>query len=173
MRTPTFCRWAALMIAGLAVLAGGCEPKGKVVVREGEPDLVMTDDPTLTRAKDKARETYMEFVNALTNPQPSYRDFAIKKGFVTPDDGLEHMWITDVVWENGEFRGVVNNEPVNTKEVSLGDTVTVRPDELSDWMYVDGRKLVGGYTIRVLFSQSSPEQQEAIKADMDVPPVDF
>jgi hypothetical protein len=40
-------------------------------------------------------------------------------------------------------------------------------------MYLDGRRLVGGYTVRVLFSQSSPEQQEALKADMDIPPVDF
>lgn len=173
MRAAYLCRSLALAIAALAVLVVGCEPKGNVVVREGEPDLVMTDDPALTRAKDRARETYMEFVNALTNPQPAYRDFAIKKGFATPDGGLEHMWISDVVWEHGEFRGTINNEPVNTQEVNLGDAVTVRPDELSDWMYVDGRKLMGGYTIRVLYKQSSPEQQESLKADMDIPPVDF
>jgi uncharacterized protein YegJ (DUF2314 family) len=168
-----------VVLGCLAVSIGalGCKPTeaGRTVVsREGEPDLVRSkDDPLLKRAVQKARATHQEFVAALTNPQPDFRDFAIKKGFERPGGGLEHMWITDVRWENGAFHGIVNNEPVDTQAVKLGDAVTVTPEELSDWMYLDGRQLMGGYTIRVLFSQASPAQQAELKADMDIPPVDF
>lgn len=169
---------SALALTALLLAALGCGSSGQsgtVVSREGEPDLVRSKsgDPLLERAMQKAKDTHLEFVAALNDPKPSYTGFGIKKGFPTPDGGREHMWISDVVWSGSEFRGVVNNEPVDTQAVRLGDEVTVRPDELSDWMYLDGRRLVGGYTVRVLFSQSSPEQQEALKADMDIPPVDF
>ena len=168
---------AVLGVAVVLAAALGCEPaktNPAVVSREGEPDLVRsTDDPVLARAVQKARDTHMEFASALTNPKPSYRDFAIKKGFAAPGGGLEHMWLAEVRFENGEYRGVINNEPVDTMAVKLGDVVSVKPEELSDWMYIDGRQLVGGYTIRVLFSQASPEQQAELKADMEIPAVDF
>jgi uncharacterized protein YegJ (DUF2314 family) len=42
-------------------------------------------------------------------------------------------------------------------------------------MYIDGKKLVGGYTVRVIHFQSSAEEQRKFTREtgMEVPPIDF
>jgi uncharacterized protein YegJ (DUF2314 family) len=57
----------------------------------------------------------------------------------------------------------------------MGDRVHVTPKELSDWMYIEDGVLKGGYTIRVLHYQSSPEEQkEFLKhVPFSIPPIDF
>jgi uncharacterized protein YegJ (DUF2314 family) len=58
------------------------------------------------------------------------------------------MWLTPVSFDGTTFHGTVNNEPEKVKTVRMGQKVTVAPSEISDWMYVENRKLVGGYTLR-------------------------
>ena len=182
MRRPRPCHIATLWLCAVATSAVCCDdgrpsPDAPVVVRrEGEPDLVRTkNDAAMDRARQKAQQTYAQLVAALANPKPEYSAFAVKKPFPAPGDGWEHIWINQLTWDGSAFHGVVDNEPVDTTAVKYGDHVTVRPDELSDWMYQDGRRLVGGYTIRVLHYRSSPEEQKAFteESGMEVPPVDF
>jgi uncharacterized protein YegJ (DUF2314 family) len=172
----------ALTLIPLVLL--GCNPPGEqadrdesgVVKREGQPDYIRTDeDPVVERAVAKARETYEQFITASEAGNPNYQGFAIKKGFATPEGGLEHIWVTFKGWDGEKFRGVIDNEPVDTQEVRLGDQVTVTPEELSDWMYLDGRTLVGGYTVRALHYSQPIEAQKAFEEQtgMVVPPVDF
>ena len=161
---------AALAIAGCTKSSdpGG----GNVVQREGEPDYFRGgfDQAVMDRAYAKARETHQEFVAALQDPKQTMEVFAIKKPF-----GKEHIWLNEVTWDGSKFSAVVNNEPVDTSEVKLGDRVEVSPDEISDWMYVEGGALKGGYTIRVLFDSTSPQEKvELLKQfGFSVPPIDF
>ena len=53
------------------------------------------------------------------------------------------------------FVGVVDNKPNNIPGLKVGARASVNPDEISDWSYVDHGKLVGGYTIRVLYAEMS------------------
>jgi uncharacterized protein YegJ (DUF2314 family) len=39
---------------------------------------------------------------------------------------------------------------VNIPNLKLDEPVSFSPSELSDWMYLEDGKIVGGYTIRVL-----------------------
>ena len=172
-----------VLIACLTALAfaPGCDKededrKSTVVKRDGEPDVVRAKhDETMKRAIQKARATHKSFIDALQNPKPGQRGFAVKKPFPTPGGGQEHIWVGQPKWDGTQFRGTINNEPLDTKAVTLGQTVTVMPHELSDWMYLDGKKLVGGYTIRVIHSQSTAEEQRKFTQEtgMEVPPVDF
>ena len=41
----------------------------------------------------------------------------------------------------------VDNEPQKIRGLKLGQLVLVNSNEISDWLYTDG-KLVGGYTVR-------------------------
>ena len=183
MRPPRARHILMLYFCGLAASAICCDDErksadapGVVVRREGEPDLVRTkNDAAMDRARQKAQQTHKELVTALSNPERDFSGFAVKKPFPTPEGSWEHIWITRLTWDGSAFHGVVDNEPVDTTAVKFGDRVTVRPDELSDWMYQDGKRLVGGYTIRVLHYRSSPEEQKAFteESGMEVPPVDF
>jgi uncharacterized protein YegJ (DUF2314 family) len=79
----------------------------------------------------------------------------IKEGAVT-----EHIWLSDVSYDNRVFHGLVGNDPLDLKKVSLGDKVTVAPDKISDWMIIDNGRLIGGYTVRLLQSRMSPAERE-------------
>lgn len=134
------------------------------------------DEQLMARAIQKARDTQGELVVALAANNPNFSGFAVKKPYPVPGSTEgEHIWINDVTWDGQAFTGVVNNEPVDTKAVTMGDRVTVAPHELTDWIYIDGNKVVGGYTLRVIHHQSSPEEQKAFveQTGLEVPPVDF
>lgn len=127
---------------------------------------VTQEDPSMNAAISKARQTIEEFDKALASNNPSYTDFAVKKRFVTADDGGEHMWIAGIVLVKGTYKGYVNNDAVSTTEIKYGDTVVVRKDEITDWMYLDNNVLRGGYTIRAVRNKLS--RDERIKMDNEM-----
>jgi uncharacterized protein YegJ (DUF2314 family) len=72
----------------------------------------------------------------------------------------EHVWISDVTFDGRVFHGKIDNDPVDIKTLRRGKEVTVQPKEVSDWMYVDHGRLVGGYTVRTLFHRLSADQKQ-------------
>jgi uncharacterized protein YegJ (DUF2314 family) len=179
MKLHVVSRLLLILLAACSFAVAGCGESmdgPEVVKREGEPDVIRSqNDQQLDRAVAKAKETYTQLVAALKDREPQHRGHAVKKPFATRSGDREHIWISDVSWDGDGFSGVINNEPVETQEVKLGDRVKVTPDELSDWMYIDGNRIVGGYTIRVLHYQQSPEDQKAFtdQTGLIVPPADF
>ena len=88
--------------------------------------------------------------------------FSVKMAF-TDGGGTEHIWLAPVTYDGTSFRGTVNNEPQIVRSVKMGQKVTVAPAQISDWMYVENRKLVGGQTLRVMRDALSPAE----RADFD------
>ncbi|MGV3721508.1 MAG: YegJ family protein [Actinomycetota bacterium] len=149
----------ALALA-LLVTASGC---GSLLGRANDGVvMVADDDPKMLAAIDKARATADTFIAALNAPKPTQSEFAVKLG-VKDGEKVEHMWLSPVRFEGGRFHGVINNDAELVRTVKLGDTVTAEKSEISDWMYVQDGKLVGGYTIRVLRDQMG----EAERKEMD------
>jgi len=70
------------------------------------------------------------------------------------------MWIKVLEENNGVFNGVVANEAEETREVKMDQKVSLNISEISDWKYIDGKKLVGGYTIRYFYERMSPKERE-------------
>lgn len=61
----------------------------------------------------------------------------VKKGFaaIHPQSGkptLEHMWVKVVAVKEGALIGQLDNDPVYCMDLAVGDTVTVRLDEIED-----------------------------------------
>lgn len=137
------------------------EQKEPVVKRAGEPDVfsVSSQDQEMDRAIITARTTIRLFLDALKAPKPNQSGFSIKKPY---KDGklVEHIWLTNVTFDGKMLHGVANNEPLDVKNVKLGDKATVLPEEISDWVYIEDGKLKGGYTIRVFYNHQSPEEKK-------------
>ncbi|QIH32705.1 DUF2314 domain-containing protein [Sphingobacterium sp. DR205] len=108
-----------------------------------------------------------EFIQAFQKPHEGYEGFALKLAFDTPDNSLEHIWVGNLSYLNGQFTGVVHNSPVSTKEVAIGDTVVVDKQKISDWMYLDKGVLRGGYTIRAMRDQLSETEKEEFNRSID------
>ena len=150
-------RWlATVAIVALAVIGCGKKQSADKVT------YVADDDPRMNAAMDKARSTVKTFTVALQSPKAGQISFAIKMGF-TDGGNTEHMWLTPVTFDGSKFTGTVNNQPEKVKSVKIGEKVTVAPDKISDWMYIDNRKLVGGETLRVLRATLTPAE----RADFD------
>jgi uncharacterized protein YegJ (DUF2314 family) len=132
-----------------------------VVRREGQPDMVRTrdDDQEIEKAMQTAAQNLNQFVEAFKAPKADQTGFSIRKRF-TEKGMVEHMWVIDLKYDGRNFSGRLNNEPVDVKNVKLGDIVTISPAEVSDWLYIQGGKLVGGYTVRVFHRRMSSEEKK-------------
>jgi uncharacterized protein YegJ (DUF2314 family) len=117
-------------------------------------------------AVKEARKTVKSFINALEHPGPGQQDFEVKKPFIQGSE-VEHIWLSDVRFINHHFEGRIDNRPRKITGVKLGQIVSVEPKDISDWLYIDNGKLVGGYTVRVHYSELSPEQKQVFDRQAD------
>jgi uncharacterized protein YegJ (DUF2314 family) len=120
---------------------------------------VPKDHIAMRRAVIEARKTVGEFIAALKHPAPGQQDFEVKKRFIQSGQ-VEHIWLSDVQSVGNRFQGRVDNQPRKIQGLKLGQLVLVKPNEISDWLYIDHGKLVGGYTVRVQYNELSPKEKQ-------------
>lgn len=116
------------------------------------------DDPKMLAAIKQARETLDQFIVAFQNPQPSRTKLSIKMQ-VSDGTNIEHMWIVPVSYSNAKFRGTLMNNPYNLKGIVYGQELECSKEQVSDWVYVENGKLIGGYTMNVIRDSLSPEER--------------
>ena len=68
--------------------------------------------------------------------------------------------------EGADFRGIVANEPEMLSKVKVGQSILVPAADVSDWMYVEIGKLVGGYSSRVLRDNLSATERAEFDKSM-------
>jgi uncharacterized protein YegJ (DUF2314 family) len=151
-----------VLVVVLALGISGCSKSHPI----DKVTHVADSDPRMNAAIDKAKSTVNTFIVHLKSPKPGETGFAIKTMF-TEGAQKEHMWLSPVTFDGKNFQGIINNDPEAVTNVKIGQRVTVSPASISDWMYLDNRKLVGGYTLRVLRDMSSPA--ERAEFDKSVP----
>ncbi|MBF6640971.1 DUF2314 domain-containing protein [Flavobacterium sp. J49] len=147
-----------ILIIAISVLS--CNSKNKIE-RENEPTIygVQSDDAEMNMAIETAKKTLDSFDYAVKNNSRVFTYFGLKKRFVE-NETAEHIWVDYVSVENGKYIGVVNNLPEKIKGIKVGDTVEINKNEVSDWMFVKGSKLHGGYTIRLLRNRMTESERE-------------
>ena len=150
-----------ILVAVLLVSMVGCSRSSK----EGDNyQQVSDDDAAMNAAIAKAKSTSNDFVKAFHAQKPGTKGFYVKKPYPTPSGEAEHMWIKVTKESNGLLNGIVANEAEETREVKNGQAVSLNISEISDWKYVDGKKLVGGYTIRFFYDKmTTKEKDEFVK----------
>lgn len=119
----------------------------------------------------QARKNVGVFIAALKHPAPGQTDFEIKKPFIQ-NGQIEHIWLSDVQLLGNRLQARVDNQPRKIQGLKLGQVVSVDPKEISDWLFVDHGKLVGGYTVRVQYSELSPKEKQEFDraADFKIEP---
>lgn len=122
---------------------------------------VEDDDAAMNAAIAKAKASVADFVVAFHARKTGAKDFFVKKPYATPSGQMEHMWIEVVEERDGVLRGTVANEAEETREVKMGQAVSLKTAEISDWKYQDGKKLMGGFTIRYFIERMSAKEREA------------
>jgi uncharacterized protein YegJ (DUF2314 family) len=158
-----------LVIAGLTLNSQATNITSQALKQgNGGPEYfqVPNNHAAMHQAVREARKTVGKFIAALKNPGPGQQDFEVKKPFVQGSE-VEHIWLSDVRFVGKHFEGRVDNQPQKIQGVKLGQVVSVNPKEISDWLYVDSGKLVGGYTVRAHYDELSPQQKREFDRNAD------
>ena len=160
---------APLLFSGCAVQKVEHPLPHEIRNTSAPPDIFRIEDrdEQMHRAVLKARRNVGVFIAALQNPATGQHDFEVKKPFVK-DGEVEHIWLSHVEFSGNRFHGLVDNHPKKIRGLKFGDRVSVNPDEISDWAFVDNGKLAGGYTIRVLSENLSAERRKSFENETNV-----
>jgi uncharacterized protein YegJ (DUF2314 family) len=127
---------------------------------------VEDNDKQFDRATEQAQRSLGFFIAALKAKKSGDSGYEIKKAFVDGDK-VEHLWISDVSYDGTNFHGKINNKPIDVKSVRLGQSMTVAPKDVTDWMFIKNGKLIGGYTTRVFYARLSPEERAQFDKQAD------
>jgi uncharacterized protein YegJ (DUF2314 family) len=124
---------------------------------------VAEDDPDMSVAITKARSLLPQFWQVFGHHEHGETDFCLK--FKITDNGqTEHFWAVNVERKDTKIFGTINNDPEIIRNVKIGDRIPIPEDDISDWLYMQNGKMVGNYTLRVLFKQMSASEVEKYKA---------
>lgn len=123
---------------------------------------VSNDDAEMNAAIAKARAALPDFWRVFEKRGQGETNFALKVR-ITDKEGVEHFWAVDIERKDGKIFGTINNDPDIVQNVKFGDRITVNDADISDWLYLRNGKMVGNYTLRVLFKQMPKSEVEKYK----------
>ena len=132
----------------------------------GSKDKVISvaeDDPDMMAAIAKARGLLPQFWQVFDNREHGETNFCLKVK-ITDKDKAEHFWAVNIERKDDKIFGTINNDPEIVHNIKIGDRIWIPEDDISDWLYTRDGKMVGNYTLRVLFKQMSASEVEKYKA---------
>ena len=147
-------RWSLLLVFVIAFFCS-CSKKPPTLVKDGY------DQQEMDAAIARARGEVDAFIAELSKKNGTA--FSVKAPI--EDNGkTEHFWLTDVVYSDGQFSGVIGNDPGVVKNVKFGQSWTIKKGAISDWMFMRNEKIHGNYTMRPLLKTLPKEEAEQYKS---------
>lgn len=144
--------------------------KRNVEERKDEPEIISisTEDENMTWAIEKAGLTLWYFEQCLKDPLPGQSYFSVKIKIIDGNEA-EHIWLTEPDFDTeGNLFGIVGNAPLNVTTVKLGDYIGIERQSISDWMILENKRLIGGYTIRAIRDNIPDDELEAFDDSLGV-----
>jgi len=114
---------------------------------------VEKSDKEIERIAENARQASTVFFRNLARPEAGANNFFVKYP-LTIDDNTEQVWLGNIRFKDGLYYGVLANTTVSLPDdKKKGRTVVFDPDAITDWMYVQDRKIIGGRSIKYLLEK--------------------
>jgi uncharacterized protein YegJ (DUF2314 family) len=158
-------RRAFILLICLGLLA--CSQKRVAIQDPTEAPSTQADsDLEMDSAIRHAQDTLDLFIEKLKTPHPHRTFVAIKSRFFPPDDRPQDIWVDEVTYSDGAFRGNMGDD-IPSLKLEAGEKITVREEDILDWMIVEDGKLIGGYTIRLAVQRMTPEDREGFLETLD------
>lgn len=126
------------------------------------------EDVAIAQAMAEARGGFKYFWRELTweyrRIVPAFELTAIKAAFNDPTGGpdhVEHMWLSELEFDGESIAATLMSSPHRLTSLREGDAISLRLDQVEDWIYVAGGRCYGGFTIQVLRSRMTPSERQA------------
>jgi len=128
------------------------------VSRRSSPSVeIEQSDEEITRIAENARRSLPIFFRNLARPEAGAGNFYVKYPLIA-DDGMEQVWLGNIHFKDGVYYGVLANTISSMDNMKKGDKISFAPDAITDWMYVQDGKIMGGRSIKYLL-EKIPETQ--------------
>lgn len=157
-------RLASLGVA-ILIVAAGCNDKQSHAKTDDPVTKVLSEDSEMNAAIKTAQTSLTNFIAIFSAPATNQKYFLIKARF-TDKDVAEHIWVADLRYDGKVFYGVIANEPQDIPSLRFKQPVEVQFPQITDWMYVEDGKLVGGFTSRVLRNRKSEQERREQDANL-------
>lgn len=161
--------WFILLLFVVAACQQGAKQEGEMVTAknaDGEEVYTFTNNSTsMEAAIAEANKTWPLFEQNIFAANPGTDHFAVKMIFKDFEDE-EHLWLINLHKKNGKLHGVLDDTPYKIKDMKVGDTFIIKIDRISDWVYSENGKMIGGYTIRVIHNNLNGEEKQEYKSSL-------
>ncbi len=136
--TLSTCSKCALAAAVGAVLAVLGSPTGTVMAQDRSPVIDLSSgNAEMNAAIARGRSTLPAFWASYDAPAPSETGHSLKVRFSNPRNNGEHIWMAEVrKLADGLYSGRFANAPVHLPGKHVGDLVSFREADISDWMFM-------------------------------------
>jgi uncharacterized protein YegJ (DUF2314 family) len=168
MRSIVYAAILLILLGGSYWFFSGGYNAGTLVerARRDETAKVAKDDPDMAAAFRKARDTLPEFLTLARAPRPTITHMAVKIGIPAGDDSTEFFWLSPFEPRGGKYNGRINNTPRTATTVKFGQVIEFAEEEIVDWLYTEGGKMLGNFTACALLKHEPPDQAEALRRDV-------
>jgi uncharacterized protein YegJ (DUF2314 family) len=149
--------------AGAILTFSGCSNKEKQARHDAMVEFMHgnTPDPDMAAAIAKSQATLKDFLAALQHPKPGQTNFLVRAIFPAEKGKQQILWINSLTFDGEKLHGKADD---NTAKQGSGipkdGAATVELSKVADWMYQEGNKAVGGWTLRVLKKKFPEETNE-------------
>lgn len=158
METKRHGEWPLVAVLALG-LVSACQDKGaqapsaQAPAATADPFQLPESDVRIIAAREMARVSALGFIDALRSPKPSYSGFALRAA----GPGGQPVWLGDILYDGHTFKGRVGGTPY--QPAPPGAEMKVKRADITDWMYLDGGKMVGGFTVRAIRDSLPPDKR--------------
>ena len=131
------------------VILISCKSTPKDVDKESEgrndANVVQLDptDPIYQQQLKNVQDSIGFFITLLKSKAENHFDFFAKAEFVDGDKA-EHLWFSADSLVGNKIAGLLDNEPVELKNVIYKDRVTIDLKDIEDWAIYDKDSLIAG-----------------------------
>lgn len=142
----------------VCLFIGACSPVPTQIPAQVSPTQSNVD-LEMEAAFQQARDSLDSFIQKIGSSHPDRTLVAVKVRFVLPDSSTQDLWVDRVTYKDGSFHGTMGDD-IPSLKLSIDNKITIKRQDIVDWMIVQDGKLIGGYTIRLAYKRMSPEQKE-------------
>jgi len=144
------------------ILLSSCNISNRNASLSPSPTIeIEQSDKEIERIADNARRTLPIFFRNLNRPENGANNFYVKYPLSSDDiepKVREQVWLGGIRVKDGVYYGRLTNTPTLQTSKKKDNLIVFDPDIITDWMYIQDGKIMGGQSIKYLL-EKTPEDQ--------------
>jgi uncharacterized protein YegJ (DUF2314 family) len=135
-----------------------------------DPEAAFARD--LAAARNDARASLPFYWQRFAEPGEGDFDFSLKAALPRRDGqaGAEDVWVENVARAPDRIIGELAARPAFLGDLSKGSIVEFHENQIVDWAFFSGDRLLGHYTTRVMLPRLDATQQEWLRPMLSANP---